>query len=184
MDLDALMSVRHRCRPAACKDALCCCSSYDVEVSRREREMILSILPETTRFSPILNLDPDPPPLFKDIGKSAYLLGVDSREFCLLAYFGSQREPLCSLHSAAGALGLAPARYKPRCCSLWPLAIEPYEIPVLSLHPDALLYPCNQARDPSRTALDAGVADIIRSIWGRDFLEKVNKAVTRRIPKN
>ena len=88
-------------------------------------------------------------------------------------------QALCSLHSAALSLKLSPADVKPKCCLLWPLALEEGDIPILGVHSDAFEFPCNRPRQPDPRELDAGVSDILETIWGAGFAGKVKRAVDK-----
>jgi len=181
VDLEALLSLSHECRPELCRTAHCCCASYDVEISRQERCRILEILPTAARFSTALEAGKNPDEIFRDIGHSEYLIETDERDYCLLAYFGPVGQTFCALHAAALALNLPPSQVKPNCCSLWPLALEDGPIPILTIHADAFSFPCNQKRSKEARTLDPGVAAILESLGNHQFVDKIHKACQKML---
>jgi hypothetical protein len=67
---------------------------------------------------------------------------------------------------------MKPQDVKPKPCSLWPLVLdEDRKPPLLTVHDDALEFPCNRRRH-GRT-LNAGVQELIVGVFGESFLDAV-----------
>jgi hypothetical protein len=165
-DLDALRGLAHRCDPALCRASGSCCACFEVEVTRAELGRIIGFLPEAERFKPGLR-DED----LYDRGEDGFfVLDTEESGRCVLAYRDRRGRILCSLHAAALARGLDPAKVKAQCCMLWPLALTESKPETLMVHEDALDFPCNTPRDPSLPGLDPGVADLIRGWYGETYL--------------
>ncbi len=81
-------------------------------------------------------------------------------------------ETVCSLHSAALELGLPPVEVKPRCCSLWPLALTEGPVPVLSINAQFASFPCN-LKKPALAGIDEGIQETIRIYFGDSFLSEL-----------
>jgi hypothetical protein len=143
VDLTAILSLVHRCQPELCRTTNCCCATYDVEISLEELTNINGYLPVAAAFGNGGSNGSRTGNLFQDLGRNLFLIETHEDELCRLAYRGENGQPFCSLHAAALSLHLPPAAIKPKCCLLWPLALEEGDIPVLGVHSDAFNFPCN-----------------------------------------
>lgn len=177
VDLESLFSLEHVCRPEVCKDSHCCCSYFEIEIHRWERDPLVTMFPAAAAFNGVLSRDDALSDIFEEEIQSNIVIKSNGDDYCILAYQGESGQPLCALHSAALKMNIPPARVKPRCCALWPLVIDDDEaIPILTLHSDAFVFTCNTRRTPFNRELDPGVAEIIESVYGEDFLTKVRRA--------
>ena len=177
VDLEALFSLTHRCRPEVCKDHDCCCSYFEIEVYRWEMENIIKMFPAASAYNMFLAGSFPPDEVFREEDHSNFVIRSNRHNYCVLSYEGDSGQPLCTLHTVALEQGISPAGVKPRCCTLWPLVIDEEEpIPELTLHPDAFHFVCNTRREGPRPSLDPGVAGIIEAVWGREFRLKVERA--------
>ena len=59
-----------------------------------------------------------------------------------------------------------PEDVKPSCCSLWPLAMTDGRVKILTVHEDALDFPCNRPRRKNARGLDQGVRAILSGVYG------------------
>lgn len=175
VDVEALLRLRHRHDPTRCSAVGCCCSSYEVCVSAKEVERIAGLLPMAAHYAPHLCADGALDNPFDPIGHGEYALDTDSAGTCVFAYRDRMGTTLCAVHSAALDLGLDPYKMKPAACALWPLALSEDRPPVLTVQDGAYAFPCNRRRSRAAARLDAGVAAIIRAVFGPEFLESLER---------
>lgn len=173
IDLEAIRSIRHACRPALCREMGGCCGQYEIAVDARELPSLVGFLPQAAEFAPHLKTRDGYLNVF-DEERPRYVV-IDPMEdgLCSFAYRTSDGAAWCSLHSAAVKRGLSPARVKPLCCTLWPLSLEQRPRRTLTVHPEALSFPCNEYQAPAANSLDSGIAEIIRAVWGDRFLQRL-----------
>ncbi len=109
------------------------------------------------------------------------LFSIDDDDFgvCVFAYRGGKEETLCSLHSTAIEMDYQPEEVKPKDCVLWPLALSEGAPLCLTIDDDAFLFPCNRSRATEAAVLDPGIASIIKTLYGNDFLEEINEYIAR-----
>ena len=172
VDLRALLSLRHRFDPDACKARGCCCASYEITLRRHEMERVAGYLPLAVRHQHALaGTNP-----FDPSGDGEWALDTDEDGRCVFAFVDGDGHTWCSIHRAAMELGLNPYRAKPRSCALWPLALSEDSPPLLTVMEDAWDFPCNSRR-AAATELDPGVADTLEQVFGLAFLRRVQDAV-------
>lgn len=172
VDLDALRRLGHRCEPLKCRHARKCCNSYEVVVNRRQQSGVVGTMPQAARYAKGLRdgagyVDP-----FGETDGGTCLVTHEDG-LCVFAYGNRQGATLCSLHSAAQGLGLAPERVKPLACALWPLFLVESEPSILTVQEDAYSFPCNYRRKRGASGLQREVAEIIRTLFGASFLEEL-----------
>jgi hypothetical protein len=172
VDVDALIGLAHHCQPFLCRDSGSCCVAYDVWLGDEERRRILEVAPAAATYLPGGSV---PEAAVRQWGPDAHALAKDEAGRCALAYRDGEGRVLCSLHSAALDLGLAPEEVKPESCVLWPLSVTSSRPPVLSVQEGALRYPCNRRR--RACGLDEGVAGILQQVLGEEFLAEVERLV-------
>ena len=109
-----------------------------------ERERIIRVLPEATRFCPHLETGGGYDSIFDKVESGLFVIDTDDEVLCLLA-FRSDGKVRCSLHAAAETLELSLQQVKPKACLLWPMNFSKGG-EVLSLVDDALAFRCNTLR--------------------------------------
>lgn len=176
VDLDAVRELAYRCDPGLCGKATCC-GHYEVAVTRRERERLTGLLDEVAALRSASGMDEDIDyPFESEGGRCA--LETDEAGRCRFL-FRSGTAYLCGVHAAALAHGVAPERWKPRSCVLWPLAVGEGAGRELGVQEGAEAFPCVQRVAGKRT-IDADVWEIIEAVFGKRFrseLERVDAAV-------
>lgn len=177
IDIPALLSMAHQCRPGLCSIEQNCCSAYEVAIEPREEETIVGSMPLAARYAPGLVAGDTARNVFDDDDDGSLVLDTDPEGYCVFSYRSDPNQVLCSLHTAALDIGLPPHKIKPFCCTLWPLSLEGRKNLLLSIHHDAFEFPCNKRRPPNSTDLDPGLAHIIQSLWNKDFLNKIIAAL-------
>lgn len=176
VDLDALRALRHDCVPEKCIGRKRgCCETYEVFVDRTEIGTIVGTLPDAAKYARHLKLkyggDYIDPIEESEGGGDCIATHQDGR--CVFAYRARNGMTLCSLHSAGLDLGLEPFKVKPKACALWPLYFVEGKSPLLTVQEGALQFPCNHKRRSGSAGLDAGVAHIVRTVFGDAFLAAV-----------
>ena len=176
VDSEGLQSIAHRFDAVACTRVGCCCSRYEVSLSKKEADRVRDYvslaagyathLKEETGFTCPIDEEERP-----------RTLETDEEGRCLFAYNDQQGHVLCSLHSAALDLEENPYHVKPMSCSLWPLALSEGRPLMLSVMPDAFDFPCNQPRTVRNGKLDPGVEEIILGVFGPAFLKALERAI-------
>jgi hypothetical protein len=141
-------------------------------VDEKELENIVGFLPLVEKYTGSIRGDTGYDNVFEEAEDGCYLIDADENEQCVFAYTNKAQEILCSLHSAAIELDLPPADVKPRCCSLWPLALTGGHHPVLSINRRFAAFPCNQKKAVS-TGIDLGIQETIRTYFGTSFLSEL-----------
>ena len=177
IDLDALFSIRHECRPLHCPSPVSCCSSYEIAVSDSELEGIVGFMPAAAGYVPDLMDDDGFRNVFDEESPQSYLIEESEIGDCVFSFRNSAGCILCSLHASALDLGIEPVRVKPRACTLWPLAVQGRRPELLTVQHDAYSFPCNQRRKRPGKRLDHGVRDIITALWGDQFVKELEGLV-------
>lgn len=178
VDLAALRALRHRCVPLQCVGReRGCCETYEVYVDPREMNRIVGTMPDAAKFARGLKkrgewIDP-----FEDTDGGS-CLATDPHGRCVFAYRDAQGATLCSLHSAAVKRDLPPMDVKPKACALWPLYLVEGKQPLLTVQEGAMGFPCNHKRRAGAAGLDAGVAEIVRDVFGEEFLSELNTRIS------
>ena len=177
VDVAALTGLEHEC--VGCADpAACCCARFEVCAGAEELAAIEGLLPRASRYCPHLKGPHGYENVFDPIETGLYCIDTDEEGLCLFAYAGKSGVR-CSLHSAALALGVAPAEVKPAACVLWPLAITDPPGRVLGVHEDAMAFDCNKARRRGLGALCPGVAEIVDGVFGHETRMEIEQAAAR-----
>ena len=172
IDVPALMSIRHRCRPEVCKGKPNCCSCFQIHVDEKELETIVGFLPLVEKYTSSISSERGYDNVFEEAEDGCFLIDADEDEQCVFAYRNAAQETLCSLHSAAIDLGLPPVDVKPKCCSLWPLALSSGPDPVLSINFLYATFPCNRKKAVLK-GIDDGVQETIQNYFGASFLAEL-----------
>lgn len=172
VDVPALMSVRHGCRPAVCKGKPNCCSRFQIHVDEKELETIVGFLPQAEKYTSSIGGEKGYDNVFEEDEDGLFLIDADENEQCVFAYMNDQEEILCSLHSAAIDLGRPPVDVKPKCCSLWPLALSSGPDPLLSINFLYATFPCNRKKAVLK-GIDDGVQETIQNYFGAPFLTEL-----------
>lgn len=176
VDAAALRSIRHCCLPEICRGAPNCCSRFTIHIDAAELETIVGFLPLVETYKPSIGDGESYDNVFEEDEDGGFVIDADEDERCVFAYAARQGETLCSLHSAAVDLGMEPLDVKPKCCSLWPLALSSGPRPVLSINQLALAFPCN--RKKAGDDIDGGIQETIRIFFGSSFLENLMSALS------
>lgn len=174
VDVEALRSLAHDCDPAKCRVSENCCKRYEVLVDDDQIPTIVGSMPNAAVYASDLIDHGDLIDPF-DETDDGHCLNTHEDGLCVFAYRTPRGVTLCSLHSAATDLGLPPAGIKPTSCSLWPLFLCEPTPPILTVQDDAYAFPCNSPRTGAPKALDPGVADIARAMFGQIFLAQVEQ---------
>jgi len=172
VDVSALMSIRHDCRPAVCKGKPNCCSCFQIHVDEEELETIVGFLPLAEKYTSSIGGEKGYDNVFEEDEDDLFLVDADEDEQCVFAYMNDHEEILCSLHSAAIDLGLSPVDVKPKCCSLWPLALTSGPEPVLSINVLYASFPCN-CKKVVPEDIDHGIQETIKNYFGASFLAEL-----------
>ncbi len=172
VDVQALMSIQHCCLPGVCKGAPSCCSCFQIHVNEKELETIVGFLPLVEKYTASIGGEKGYDNVFEEDEDGLFLIDADENEQCVFAYSNEAEETVCSLHSAALELGLPPVEVKPRCCSLWPLALTEGPVPVLSINAQFASFPCN-LKKPALAGIDEGIQETIRIYFGDSFLSEL-----------
>ncbi len=173
VDMEALFSITHNCEPGTCIKNECCCSRYDICIEKNELPNVLSFMPDASRFSSELKEDSAYLNIFDETEDNLMMIDADENGLCVFAFPDDNDHILCSLHTVALEHGLLPHEVKPRSCVTWPLAVTDREPTMLSVSDDALEFPCNSVNNQTGI-LDANISDIIKNMFGADFLNKLN----------
>lgn len=179
VDIPALLKLWHAYDAEKCSACGCCCSSYEVTVSKRELARITGMIPAASRHAQGLKTDEGYENPFERVEKGLYALDTDEEGLCVFAYRDAAGQVRCSIHSAALEQGLDPYKTKPSPCTLWPLALTDDAVPILTVQEDAYRFPCNRRRRNAQR-LAPEVADIIRTVFGAQFLGKLEAACAQR----
>ena len=174
VDTAALISIAHNCVPGVCSMDVCCCSRYEVCIDNKELTRIVGYIPEASKFASELRCDTGFENIFEETDDNLYSIDSDDNDLCVFAYPDPQRNVLCSLHTVALEMDLSPGEVKPRSCITWPLALSERSPVTLSIADDAFGFPCNTKKDAG--LIDPGIANIIKYIYGEEFLKAVEDA--------
>jgi hypothetical protein len=174
IDYEQLLSIEHSCDPKLCVGCKCCCSCYDLLIEGNELSRVAGWLPGASRYAPALMDGGEPANVFEELAPGVFSIDTDEDGLCVFAWTDEAGSRLCSLHAAALAEGAEPLGAKPRSCWLWPLALSSSRPPILGRDADVFAFPCNKRRHDFRPVLDAGVTDIIRGLYGEEFLGELS----------
>jgi len=172
IDIEALMSIAHRCRPVVCKGRPNCCSRYRIHVSEREMETIVGFIPLTAKYTSSIGDPSSYHNVFEEEADGSLVIDADENEQCVFAYETETEEILCSLHTAALDVGAPPFEVKPKCCSIWPLTLTGGPAPMLSIDNRFESFPCNR-RKRVIEGIDSGIKETIRIYFGDPFLNEL-----------
>jgi len=115
--------------------------------------------------------------VFEEVEPGVFALDTDDDGLCVFAY-RKRGKLLCCLHTVALALGLEVHLLKPAVCVFWPLAVAE-DGSAMTVHEDALSFPCNTAVSRSNGELDGTLARAIEVAFGRDARLTVEQAARR-----
>ncbi len=177
IDLDALLSIAHLCRPEHCPTDYCC-SDYQVIVDGHELEAIVGYMPLAARYARGLKSGKELKNVFQEEEPPLFSIDTNRKGECIFIYPDRAGRRFCSLHTVALDREMPPAAVKPHCCTLWPLSLVESQPPILRIHEEAFDYPCNKKRR-GRRRLDKGVAGIVKAIWGMDFFNELNELIRK-----
>ncbi len=175
VDIASLYSIKHRCVPGKCSKNKCCCSKYDICIDEVEMKRIVGYLPEAVKFVPHLDDGSGFENIFEEEEPGLFIIDAEEDGLCLFAYPDEEEKIFCSLHSTALELQLHPHKVKPRSCITWPLAVTDDAPMQLSIAEDAFSFPCNIRREKS-LSLDPDIAQIVKDVFGEQFLMKLEKS--------
>ncbi len=172
VDLAALKTIHHKCRPDACRNCPSCCSRYVPHVNLAELERIVGYFPIIARYTDSIKNGHGFRNVFEECDDASYCIDANEDESCVFTYARPSGETLCALHSVALDLRISPVDLKPKACSLWPLTLSEEPEPELSVDRNWREFPCNTLSDHGHQ-LDAGVIDIIASCFGVSFIKQL-----------
>ena len=174
VDIMALLSIAHSCDPSICTFSGSCCGGFEICLEADEMDRVVGFMPMASEFADGLMSGGSFRNVFEELEPGLFAIDEGDSGFCVFGYHGAKDEVLCSLHSVAMQRNYKPEEVKPRGCVLWPLALSEDKPLSLSVDSEAFLFPCNKQRDGAST-LDPGIADIIKKLYGKAFLDKVNE---------
>ncbi|MEW5725649.1 MAG: hypothetical protein AB1896_21245 [Thermodesulfobacteriota bacterium] len=183
VDAAALHGLAHDCRPELCNHGRFCCSQYVIHVTPAELERIVGFMPLAARYARGLKTNGGFRNVFEEEDDGTFQLDSKPDGTCLFSHRDRDGRGLCSLHSAALDLGRDPARVKPECCTLWPLALAEGRPSLLGVHEDAYDFPCNHRRQARTGRLNRGVRNIVLSLWDAEFLRRLEEACAELVGK-
>jgi len=172
VDMEALYSITHNCKPGTCRKSECCCSRYDICIDKDELPKVLSFMSDASRFSSELKENSEYLNIFDETEDNLMMIDGDDNGLCVFAFPDDNDHILCSLHTVALGHGLLPHEVKPRSCVTWPLAVTDQKPTMLSVSDDALEFPCNSINSRTDT-LDPNISSIIKEIFGIEFLKRL-----------
>jgi len=172
VDIEALYSITHNCRPGTCRKSECCCSRYDICIDKDELPKVLGFIPAASQFSSELKEDSAYLNIFDETEDNLMMIDADDNGLCVFAFPDVNDHILCSLHTVALGYGLLPHKVKPRSCVTWPLAITDQKPTMLSVSDDALDFPCNRVNSQTGR-LDPNISTIIKNIFGNEFIRRL-----------
>jgi len=176
VDIPALLSIAHSCDPSICTSSGSCCDNFEICLEADEMDRVVGFMPMASEFSDALMSGGSFRNVFEELEPGLFVIDEGDSGVCVFGYRGPKDEVFCSLHSVAMQKNYKPEEVKPRGCVLWPLAMSEDRPLTLSVDSEAFLFPCNKNRE-SASALDPGIADIIKKLLGSAFLDKVNEYV-------
>lgn len=112
--------------------------------------------------------------VFEEVEPDVFAMDTDDHGACVFTYRRHGRM-YCCLHTVALALHLEVGLLKPSACVLWPLAAAD-DGSVISVHPDALDFPCNTAKSGPRGEVDGALTHAIGVVFGADVRLAVEQA--------
>ena len=183
VDVDALVGVSHRCDPTLCKGQRCCCEDYEVVMGRTELSRIIGVLDAAGEYLPQGRDGVDLTDFYEELDALTFAIATDDDMRCVFAYGGPAGETRCAVHSVALDLSMDPGKLKPKACTLWPLGFSDDCPRILGVQPDAFRYPCTRRRREHRRPLDAGIEEIIASLFGTRFLSTLQATILRTRPR-
>jgi hypothetical protein len=164
VDVESLLSLENNCNGCA-KGERCCCSSYEVCVTKVELKRIIKILPEAAKFCPHLLTTRGYDNVFEEEEPGLFSIDTTEDGLCLFAYWVHHRIH-CSLHTVAKTLGLPLEQVKPKVCLLWPMHFSEGD-EGLAMIDDALLFKCNARKATGSRSLSPGFVEAIELVYGK-----------------
>ncbi len=157
--------VKYECDSLKCNSLnSLCCRNYSAVITDYEADIITKLIPHIWRLH---SLGPDVLP------QSPYSrLGEDTLQInhsplsgaCIFLSAGSDRIPLCLIHSTCSALGLDYRLYKPLGCCVFPLEVlsDSDKETILILHRDYASLPCLTVclQDTSKTLTEVATYEL------------------------
>jgi len=178
VDIESLHSISHKCIPGECEKSICCCSRYELCIDDNELERLITYMPDAAKLAPELRSESGYSNVYEETDDNLYAIDTDDNDLCVFAYSDTKNTVLCSLHTVALQLSLPPHEVKPRSCITWPLALSEDRLPMLSVSADAFDFPCNRSKRAQ--SLDPDIAQIIKAVFGQEFLIQVEAAGVKR----
>jgi len=175
IDAGALTRIAHDCRPDACPHSDGgCCGYYDVYVHPDELDGLVGMMPPASAYAPHLHDDNGFINVFEEDGDELVIDKTDDGR-CVFGYADAHARHWCALHRAALDRGIPLIQAKPTACLLWPLALTETGPPVLSVQDGAIDFACNRERNGTPESLDAGIADIVCTVFGVPFHDQLRR---------
>jgi hypothetical protein len=171
VDLEALRELEYRCEPTRCGKETCC-GHYEVVISRRERERLTGLLEEVTRVRQASGMEEVDYP-FESAGGGKASLETDEDGRCRLL-FKEKGAYLCGIHAIALSHGVAPEKWKPRSCMLWPLAVSDGGRRELGVQEGAEAFPCVE-RVAGKRDIAPEVLEIVEAVFGKRFRRELER---------
>ncbi len=180
VNLAEIVHLNHNCD--GCSSGVrCCCSSYEVCVTRAEMRRIVGVMPEASEYCPILNDGDSFENVFGELEDGLYPIETDENGLCVFAYF-AHGMVFCALHSVAEALGYPWFFFKPLVCALWPLSIPDGRTPSLSVDSEAYKYHCN-SRPNAEDIRIMSLLDPLAVLLGAQALNAMQQAAGRGLQR-
>ncbi len=172
LDLTSIYKISHECRTGVCDRQYNCCANYEVCIDTNELEIIVNHLPLAAKYAKHLLSESGFANVFDETEDGFFSIDKDEEGLCVFAYQTKDNHFLCSLHTVALDLDTSPHLLKPKCCSLWPLALSTEQPLCLTLDDEAFLFPCNKVRDDKKDLYPA-IETIISTIFGDHFFNEL-----------
>jgi hypothetical protein len=163
IDMASLCSVEHNCNGCGAGEP-CCCSTYEVCVTRAEMRRIIQVMPEAARLCPHLGADDGYDNVFEQVEPGLYAIDTTEDGLCLFAY-KARRKIQCALHTVALKRGIRLEEVKPKACLLWPMIFSEGS-EALSLTDDALLFHCNAPKPKGSRSISVSFTEAIELVYG------------------
>lgn len=177
IDIPSLCSVEHNCSGCRAGEP-CCCSTYEVCVTRAEMRRIIQAMPEAARLCPHLGADDGYDNVFEQVEPGLYAIDTTEDGLCLFAY-KARRKIQCSLHTVALKHRIPLEEVKPKACLLWPMIFSK-GAEALSLTDDALLFHCNAPKRNGSRSISVSFTEAIELVYGEGCGRLVEEAAEKR----
>lgn len=172
---DQLVSYRFLCNSKECvMSNECCCKIFDVEISPREMQHIISIMDIISNYCPNLKTGKYYKNVFAEEDKR-YTIDKKANEYCVFSYFDKSGDLKCAVHSAALEIHKDPYYYKPFVCSVWPVTFfkDMSKRTFIDLDTESHV-PCIKKKEMKEKTIDRELLNIITIIMGKDIVSLRN----------